>query len=53
MFVFAYCADALFNGSMTEGDAFKRLLIVCVLMLAIILLPVAVKRFARRPAPVE
>ena len=53
MFVFAYCADALFNGSMTEGDAFKRLLIVCVLMLVIILLPVAVKRFARRPAPVE
>ncbi|HYC91471.1 MAG TPA: VTT domain-containing protein [Thermoanaerobaculia bacterium] len=50
MFVFAYCADALFNGSMSEGDAFKRLAVVCALMLAIILLPVAVKRFARRPA---
>jgi uncharacterized membrane protein YdjX (TVP38/TMEM64 family) len=50
MLVFTWCADALFNGSMSEGDAFKRLLVVCALMLAIILLPVAVKRFARRPA---
>ena len=53
MLVFAYCADALFNGSMSEGDAFKRLVVVCALMLAIILLPVAVKRFARRPAEAE
>jgi uncharacterized membrane protein YdjX (TVP38/TMEM64 family) len=52
MFVFAYCADALFNGSMSEGDAFKRLAIVCGLMLAITLLPMLVKRFARREAPV-
>jgi uncharacterized membrane protein YdjX (TVP38/TMEM64 family) len=50
MLVFAYCADALFNGSMSEGDAFKRLAVVCALMLAIILLPVAVKRFARGAA---
>ena len=47
MFVFTYCADALFNGSMTEADAFKRLAIVCGLMLAIILLPRVVKRFTR------
>jgi uncharacterized membrane protein YdjX (TVP38/TMEM64 family) len=53
MLVFAYCADALFNGSMSEGDAFKRLVIVCALMLAIILLPVAVKRFSRRAAITE
>jgi uncharacterized membrane protein YdjX (TVP38/TMEM64 family) len=53
MLVFAYCADALFNGSMSEGDAFKRLAVVCVLMLAITLLPVAVKRFSRRALPVE
>ena len=33
-FVFTYCADALFNGSMSEGDAFKRLAIVCALVLA-------------------
>jgi len=49
--VFAYCADALFNGSMTQGDAVKRMLIVCGLMLALTLLPMAVKRFMRR-APV-
>ena len=53
MLVFTYCADALFNGSMSEGDAFKRLAIVCALMLVITLLPVVVKRFARRPVPVE
>lgn len=53
MFVFAYCADALFNGSMSEGDAFRRLLVVCALMLAITLLPIAVKRFTRRSAPIE
>jgi uncharacterized membrane protein YdjX (TVP38/TMEM64 family) len=45
-FVFTYCADALFNGSMTEGDAFKRLAVVCALVLAMVLLPVIVKRFA-------
>jgi uncharacterized membrane protein YdjX (TVP38/TMEM64 family) len=50
MFVFAYCADALFNGSMSEGDALTRLLVVCVLMLAVVLIPVAVKRFARPTA---
>ena len=50
MFVFAYCADALFNGSMTEGDAAVRLGIVCVLMLAITLLPLAVKRLTKREA---
>jgi uncharacterized membrane protein YdjX (TVP38/TMEM64 family) len=44
-FVFTYCADALFNGSMTEGDAFRRLAIVCALVVGIILLPLAVKRF--------
>lgn len=52
-FVFTYCADALFNGSMSEGDAFKRLAIVCALVLAMILLPALVKRFAGRGAPVE
>jgi uncharacterized membrane protein YdjX (TVP38/TMEM64 family) len=50
MFVFTYCADALFNGSMSEGDAFKRLAIVCALMLTILLLPLLVKRLTRRAA---
>jgi uncharacterized membrane protein YdjX (TVP38/TMEM64 family) len=49
-FVFTYCADSLFNGSMSEGDAFRRLAIVCVLVIAMILLPTLVKRFARTPA---
>ncbi len=52
MFVFAYCADALFNGSMSEGDAAMRLVIVLVLMLAITLLPIAVKKLTKRTAPV-
>ena len=52
-FVFSYCADALFNGSMSEGDAFRRLAVVCALMLAIILLPMAVKRVARGPVEAE
>ncbi len=53
MFVFTYCADALFNGSMSEGDAFLRIGIVCGLMIGIVLLPVAVKRFLRRPPQPE
>ena len=48
MLVFAYCADALFNGSMSEGDAFKRLAIVCALVVAMALLPVAVKKLQER-----
>lgn len=47
-FVMTYCADSLFNGSMSEGDAFKRLAIVCGLVVAMILLPALVKRFAGR-----
>lgn len=45
-FLFAYCSDELFNGSMTEGDAFKRLVIVCAVMIALVLLPTLVKRIA-------
>lgn len=50
MFVFTYCADALFNGSMSEGDVVKRLALVCGLMLVIIILPLAVKKFTTRGA---
>jgi uncharacterized membrane protein YdjX (TVP38/TMEM64 family) len=49
-FVVTYCADALFNGSMSEGDVFRRLAIVCALMIAMVLLPTLLKRFARTPA---
>jgi len=48
MFVFAYCADALFNGTMSEGDVLWRLVIACALMLTLTMIPVVVKRFARR-----
>ena len=35
-FVFTYCADALFNGTMTQGDAVRRLAVVCLLLIALI-----------------
>lgn len=50
-FVFAYCADALFNGSMTEGEALKRLFTVAALMVSIVTIPMLLKRFVRRPSP--
>ncbi len=53
MIVFAYCADALFNGSMSEGEMLKRFVTVCVLMLALTLLPKLIKRFTRRPVDVD
>ncbi|HSP35378.1 MAG TPA: VTT domain-containing protein, partial [Thermoanaerobaculia bacterium] len=37
-YLFAYCSDSLFNGSMTEADALKRLAIVCAIMLTLIFL---------------
>lgn len=42
--VFSYCADSLVNGSMTEGDAIRRLAIVCALMLALIMIPLFIKK---------
>lgn len=47
-FVFTYCADALFNGSMSEADAFRRLAIVCALVIAMIVVPKLVKRLAAK-----
>jgi uncharacterized membrane protein YdjX (TVP38/TMEM64 family) len=46
--VFAYCADALFNGTMTHGEAMKRFTIVAVLLISMIVLTTILKRrFAR------
>lgn len=45
--VFAYCADSLFNGQMTEGAAVKRLAIVAALFLAMIFLPNLIKKRVR------
>lgn len=42
--VFAYCADALFNGTMTEGDAVKRLAVVAALLISMIALTTLLKR---------
>jgi uncharacterized membrane protein YdjX (TVP38/TMEM64 family) len=42
--VFSYCADSLVNGTMTEGDAIKRLAIVCALLLALIMIPLFIKK---------
>lgn len=43
-FVFAYCADALFNGTMTEADAVKRLAIVAALLISLTVLTTFLKR---------
>lgn len=42
--VFTYCADSLINGTMTQGDALKRLVIVCALLLALITIPLLIKK---------
>jgi uncharacterized membrane protein YdjX (TVP38/TMEM64 family) len=43
-FVFAYSADALFNGTMSEGDALKRLVVVLALVLTIVIVPALLKK---------
>ena len=40
----AGCADSLVNGTMTQGDALKRLVIVCALLLALIAIPIVIKK---------
>jgi phospholipase D1/2 len=42
--VFTYCADSLVNGTMTQGDALRRLAIVCALLLALITIPILIKK---------
>lgn len=50
VYLFAWCADSLFNGTMSEGDAAGRLVAVCIVMIAIVLIPGLLKR-RFRPAP--
>jgi len=50
-FVFAYSADAIFNGTMTEGDALKRLLIIAALLIAVIVIPAMLKKRMRPAQP--
>ncbi|HXH38371.1 MAG TPA: TVP38/TMEM64 family protein [Thermoanaerobaculia bacterium] len=52
--VFTYCADSLINGTMTQGDALRRLAIVCALLLALIAIPLFIKkRLGARILPTE
>ncbi len=46
--IFTYSADAIFNGSMTEGAAMKRLFIVAGLLLAMVIVPLLLKRWLVR-----
>ena len=50
-FVFAYFADALFNGTTSEGVVVQRMIIAAALMIGITLVPVLVKRLSKRPVP--
>jgi uncharacterized membrane protein YdjX (TVP38/TMEM64 family) len=45
--IFTYSADAIFNGSMTEGAALKRLSVVAALMIAMVVGPLLLKRWLR------
>jgi uncharacterized membrane protein YdjX (TVP38/TMEM64 family) len=50
-YVFAYSADALLRGNMTEGEAVKRLAIVGLLLISVIMIPTLLKkRMARSTA---
>jgi len=42
--IFAYSADQLFNGTMSQGDAVRRLIIVAALLIALTLLPGVIKK---------
>jgi phospholipase D1/2 len=43
-YVFAYSADALLQGNMTEGEAIKRLAVVGLLLISVIMVPTLIKR---------
>jgi len=43
-YVFAYSADSIFNGSLSQADAFRRVLIVAALVLAVVLIPMFFKK---------
>ena len=46
--IFTYSADAIFNGSMSEGAAMKRLFIVAGLLIAMVVIPLMLKRWLQR-----
>ena len=46
--IFAYSADAIVNGTMTQGAAMKRLFIVAGLLVVMVLAPLMLKRWLQR-----
>ncbi len=48
VYIFAYCADALYNGTMSQGDALKRVGLAALLLLALVLIPGIAKNLAAR-----
>ena len=48
-YVFAYSADALLRGDMTEGEAIKRLAFVGLLLISVIMIPTLLKKRMSRP----
>src|SRR5438132_4351641 len=51
--IFAYCADALFNGTMSQGDAVKRLAVVAALLISMVALTTLLKRRLARNGVTE
>ena len=47
--VFTYCADALFHGTMSQGEAFKKLAIVAALIISLVVGTTLLKRRVARP----
>jgi uncharacterized membrane protein YdjX (TVP38/TMEM64 family) len=46
--IFTYCADAIFNGTMTQGAAMKKLYVVAALLLAMVAVPLILKKWLQR-----
>lgn len=46
--IFTYCADAIFNGTMTQGAAMKKLYVVAGLLIAMVVIPLLLKRWLQR-----
>jgi len=46
--ILTYCADAIFNGSMTEGAAMKKLVVVGLLLIAMVIIPLLLKKWLQR-----
>jgi uncharacterized membrane protein YdjX (TVP38/TMEM64 family) len=52
-YIFAYCADELFNGTMSEGDALRRLTVAAVLLISLVLLSTFLRKRSGIEVPSE